>query len=251
MSRSGVFISYDRRDQAWFHELRVHLTFLERHYDFFIWDDSKVDPGLDWRKAMHNAIHSAKVAVLLVSPHYLSSDVIYQETLPKLLRAADKDGAKILPVVVSHCMFRESMIADFQPVNSPDRPLTAMDKDEWGALFVKLSRRILEIMPPVSPKQPTAAEHLRLSLAQSLVLLILYRNDGAEPVLTVSDIHKSAGIKNRRFVFQSLNEMEKLGFAEKKKVTNRTRWKLTQKGKKMGSDFDRALQFTLGKDGEE
>src|ERR1044072_3734280 len=123
-NRRKVFISYSHEDEGWLKRLRVHLRPLERDYDIDIWDDRKIRAGSKWREEIEKAISSAKVAVLLVSASFLASDFITTDELPPLLDAAEKEGATILPVIISASRFlRTSNLSQFQAVNDPSLPL--------------------------------------------------------------------------------------------------------------------------------
>ena len=144
--RTQVFVSYSHRDKDWLERMRIHLKPLEKMGKVNIWDDSRIKSGSRWRNEIRTALDSTKVAILLISGSFLASDFIVDNELPPLLTAAEVDGAIILPVVVSPSRLNQTpSLSQFQTVNSPDRPLSAMTFNEQEQVFVELSVRIEEI----------------------------------------------------------------------------------------------------------
>ena len=127
--RTKVFVSYSRHDKTWLERLRVHLKPLQREMEIDIWDDSKIEPGKKWKEEIVKAIDSTKVAVLLVSANFLASDFIATGEVPPLLNAAEKDGAIIVPLILSPSRFTKTALADFESINEPTEPLVNMT---WG-----------------------------------------------------------------------------------------------------------------------
>ena len=104
---------------------------MERDYNIDIWDDGKLKAGSHWKQEIEAAVAAAKVAILLISADFLASDFIYDNELPPLLEAAKKEGATILPVIVSPSRFlRIPDLAQFQSVNDPNNSLINMSKRE-------------------------------------------------------------------------------------------------------------------------
>ncbi|HEX8130268.1 MAG TPA: toll/interleukin-1 receptor domain-containing protein [Pyrinomonadaceae bacterium] len=141
--RTKVFISYSHEDEDWLNRLRVHLRPLEREYDVEIWDDRKIRAGSKWREEIEDAISSAKVAVLLISASFLASDFIATDELPPLLEAAKKEGATVLPVIISPSRFsRTNSLCQFQAINSPSAPLIDLPRGEQEAILEKVAEAI-------------------------------------------------------------------------------------------------------------
>jgi hypothetical protein len=141
--RTQVFISYSRNDIEWLNRLRIHLRPLVRESTLEVWDDSKIQPGADWHAEIRSALTRCKVAVLLVSADFVGSDFIANEELPRLLDAADHDGAIIMPVIVSPSSFsRNERLSRFQSANPPSRPLIDMTRGEQEAVFDKVSEQV-------------------------------------------------------------------------------------------------------------
>ncbi len=141
--RTTVFISYSHEDILWLERLRVHLKPLERDYALDIWDDREIQAGSKWFEEIERAIQSAKVALLIVSADFLASDFIASNELPPLLEAAKKDGAVIMPLIVSPSRFKSiKNLCQFKAINDPSRPLVNMAKGEQEEMLVKVSEEI-------------------------------------------------------------------------------------------------------------
>ena len=142
-SRKTLFISYSHNDRSWLEMLRPHLRPLEHQGSVEIWDDTRIRAGMKWRQEIESAIERARVAVLLVSPHFLASDFIVSNELPPLLDSAEVDGLTVLPVIVSPCRFTKTpSISRYQAVNDPRSTLQDLSEAERNWKLVELTDRI-------------------------------------------------------------------------------------------------------------
>lgn len=150
-ARTGVFISYSHRDGEWLERLKVHLKPLLaklRHDrpdlgEVPVWSDTEIEPGERWRQEIEAALASTKVAVLLVSRHFLASDFITRDEVPPLLEAAGKEGLRILWILLDAANWEATPIADFQAALRPIRRLDALDEDDQEEQLKRLSQVIV------------------------------------------------------------------------------------------------------------
>jgi hypothetical protein len=155
--RRDIFVSYSHRDKIWLERLRVHLRPLERRYKVLVWSDSRIEPGMRWQLEIANALASTKVAVLLVSADFLSSEFITNNELPPLLEAAVREGTSILPLIVSPCGFlRTESLRQFQAVNDPAEPLIKLSKADREEILERLAGRIEQLLDMQIPAAPSA-----------------------------------------------------------------------------------------------
>jgi hypothetical protein len=140
--RDQVFISYSHKDRRLFDQLLLSLKPLVRGKKISVWDDTKIRPGEAWREEIKDAIATAKVAVLVVSPDFLASDFIAEHELPSALEAAKEDGLKILWIAARFSMYEETEIARFQAVNDPARPLAGMSGANRERELIRICKEI-------------------------------------------------------------------------------------------------------------
>ena len=145
----NIFISYAHSDAIWLEKLETHLKVLSKYYDNVeTWVDTKLRGGDKWREEITNAIKMANVAILLVSTAFLASDFITSDELPPILRKAEEDGTRVLPLIVSPCEFEDSEIGDFQAVNSPDKTLADLRDNEAAIerVYLDLNKEIKSLI---------------------------------------------------------------------------------------------------------
>lgn len=238
MKRQGVFISYSKKDSKWLEYLRPHLSYLEQDFNFSIWEDSKIAIGSDWQDEIRIAIGTAKVAILMISANFLSSNFIKEEELPALLRAAENDGAIIFPIIISPCMFSDiKSISKFQTVNSPSNPLINMKKGEREGLFHKVTKEVKRVLSSEFKKSlkskskiKSPLSDLKLSFCKVVVLNTFYKTNSKNG-LSITDVVKLSKAERRKDIVMIIQELDKLNAIKKIKLEKNVYFKLTDTGK--------------------
>lgn len=106
MTRPTVFISYSHKDELEKDKLVSHLGVLQSAGLISLWSDQEIGAGADWEQAMNQAMAQAKVAILLISANYLTSDFILGKEIPALLHRHQQEGLIIFSVIATACAWR-------------------------------------------------------------------------------------------------------------------------------------------------
>jgi hypothetical protein len=101
-----VFISYSHRDSRWKEEFTTHLLVLQTEGLVTAWDDRCIEAGRDWASEIDRALDAARVAVLLVSAHFLTSRFILTEEIPRFLRKMQEGKLRIMPIILEACLWK-------------------------------------------------------------------------------------------------------------------------------------------------
>jgi hypothetical protein len=145
-ARENIFISYSHKDVEWLQKLLVLLDPLTDKID--IWADTKVKPGAEWKKEISNAMASAKVAILLVSPDFLASPFIKTQELPYILEVAENEGLTIFWIHVRDCLYRRSQIKKYQGAHDVGCPLNGLPPGEQERVLANIARKLAEHVSP-------------------------------------------------------------------------------------------------------
>jgi AAA+ ATPase superfamily predicted ATPase len=108
-ARSGsmVFISYCHKDEAEKEALLTHLRVLEKGAGIIeVWSDDQIGGGETWMATIDKAVLRARVAILLVTANFLSSDFVLRQEVPALLKRSELDGVRVIPVIAKACAWK-------------------------------------------------------------------------------------------------------------------------------------------------
>ena len=144
--RSGAVISYCHIDKRHLERLSVHLTpfVLDKKVDY--WADTMIKPGSKWREEIKLSFAHAKVAILLVSADFLASKFIVENELPPILAAAQTEEVTILSVILSPCAYPHSELSQYQSINPPSRPMSAMNRHGREEIWATLAEQVKEAL---------------------------------------------------------------------------------------------------------
>jgi len=187
--RNHVFVSYSHADEEYLKRLRVHLGLLERR-NIKIWTDKDIAPGMKWQDEIKDALSRTKVAVLMISTDFLSSDFITKQELPPLLAAAQSEGVEILPVIVKPSAFGDievEPLSCYQAVNM-GRPLVKLKDDaEREEEFVRILQVIRKHMEGAPRPPGTGTTRVAAASQQPIEM------DEAEPDASEEETYDDTG----------------------------------------------------------
>ena len=106
MPQPKVFISYSHRDEEEKDHLVSHLGVLQSEGLVDLWVDDRLAGGGDWEGEIRTAMGEARVAILLVTRHFLNSRFILGTEVPTLLRARTERGLTVLPIIGRPCAWQ-------------------------------------------------------------------------------------------------------------------------------------------------
>lgn len=137
-----AFICYSHKDKKLMEELLVHLKPLERNNCVQAWSDKQIATGSQWFAEIKTALKRAKVAILMVSPHFLASEFIQEHELSVLLKESERGGLRIIWVPVAACSYKETSLQNYQAVVPPEKPLAGMTPSARNTAWVEICGEI-------------------------------------------------------------------------------------------------------------
>lgn len=105
-TRNLVFVAYDHRDEALKDTLLPQLAPLRRWCGMEVWDDRQLKAADEWYPRIRDVLGRTRVALCLVSKHFLDSDFCMDEELPYLLQQHWAGQLEVLPILVGPCAWK-------------------------------------------------------------------------------------------------------------------------------------------------
>ena len=139
-----VFLSYSHQDEAMKDQLNVFFAPLRRSGKIAVWHDRQILPGEEWDPAIKQELAEADLILLLVSPHFLASDYIWQNEISKAMERHERREAVVIPVILRPCDWQDMPFAKVQGLPRNARPVTQYaNADDAYLEIVQGIRRVL------------------------------------------------------------------------------------------------------------
>jgi len=157
MTNPKVFISYSHKDGEWKDRLVTHLGVLQQQGLLDIWEDRQIVPGEDWYQKIQDAMSAARVAILLVSANFLTSNFILNEEVPRLLQRRQKEGLRIFPVIARPCAWKQvEWLANMHVRPKDGKTLSSGNEHQIDSDLTTIAEEICNIIQGFQPE--TACE---------------------------------------------------------------------------------------------
>jgi tetratricopeptide (TPR) repeat protein len=151
---SKIFISYSHKDEEWKDRLVNHLEVPELEGYCSLWDDRKIKVGEDWFPEIEKALQGASIAVMLISAHFLTSDFIREQEVPRIMERRRKEGLKVIPIIIKPCAWKTvDWLKSIQLLPRDGVPLSTKKDHEIDAVLAKLAEDIAVLIKPIPKKE--------------------------------------------------------------------------------------------------
>jgi CheY-like chemotaxis protein len=173
-TRDKIFVSYSHEDDKIFKEFTTMLAPVIRTGLVDLWSDRKISTGARWEEEIQEALAATRIAVLLVSPHFLASPFIAGNELPPLLEAAEREGVTIFWIYLSSCLYGHTEIALYQAAHDISRPLDCLPKAQRRAVLSASCAKLIEIAntPTTHVIKPRSRYSLEYAASSRRILLV-------------------------------------------------------------------------------
>lgn len=143
MPMKKVFISYSKADLEYLKQLENHLSVFKRNGNIATWNDRKLIPGEKWDGKIKKELEEADIILFLISADFLSTDYIWETEMKKALDRDAKGEAKIVPIVVRPCAWKDTPLGKFYSPEKAKPIAMAENQDEAWRIVVENLEKIM------------------------------------------------------------------------------------------------------------
>ncbi len=147
-----VFFSYSHYDKTIRDELEKHLAVLKREKEIETWHDRRITAGEDFEKAIDQNLVESQIILLLVSPNFLASEYCYSNELKKALEMREEGIAKVIPIIIDHCDWRNTPLRTLLACPQDGKPI--VDFENPNKAYSQVTKEIRKIIKGILVSQP-------------------------------------------------------------------------------------------------
>jgi len=180
-----VFISYSHFDKAWRDRIASSLA----AFGLEVLDDTLLRPGQDWAVELREMRERSSVAVLVITPQFLTSNTIRSQEIPHLMELSKLRGLRVIPVIAEDSSWQTfEPISKIQVFPEGGTPLFKGSEEQIRGDLERLGREIIRKAPQLDESTRNLSD-IRTSNAQQprlaqLLALTLSAQAGDRPSIT-------------------------------------------------------------------
>lgn len=137
-----INICYVQEDAEQFYYLLERLRPLEADGTVQIWHYSTQPTGKDWAAQLQEHVVGADIHLMLLSPAFLGTQSIMEETMPLVLESVKTHQSQVLNILVKPCNYQKNRLAQFEfvPLDAAGQPLAILsDRNEAEGSYMAQS----------------------------------------------------------------------------------------------------------------
>jgi len=142
-----IFLSYDPGDEQLRDELLEHLAPLEQEKGISVWHKGAISAGTDWQQAIDKHLNAAPLILLLISPKYFASEVLYSLEMQRAVERHDNSEARVIPIILRPTDWQNAPFGKLQPLPPDGKAVTTWpDRDTaWLAVAQSIREVVAEL----------------------------------------------------------------------------------------------------------
>jgi 2'-5' RNA ligase len=140
-----IFCSYSHEDEKLLEQLKRHLAPLKNQGIIEVWHDRKIVVGEKWQSAIDQNLELADVIIFLVSASFFYSEYCYWKEMKRALERHDAGEARVIPVIVRSCIWRETPLSKLNALPKDGKAVTIWeDRDLAWTNVVEGIRKVID-----------------------------------------------------------------------------------------------------------
>lgn len=217
-----VFCAYSHKDEQFLDGLHEHLSLQRRLGRIAVWHDRRIDAGDEWKNEIDERIETYPVILLLISASFLNSEYCYGTELGIAMRRHDNKEARVIPIILRPCDWKEAPFAKLQALPRNGRPVVRWeDRDEAWLDVVTGIRKVIESLGKRQSSEIRAPTTAETEVPETPAPVLATAIVKARPSLSVQPVrHEGIGEEQRlRKACLVLENWESRGTQEATKFT--------------------------------
>ncbi len=140
-----VFVSYSHKDAEYKDELVTALAYLARMEEIELWQDGRIEAGMEWRKEIFEKLAEAEIVICLVSSNFIASDFCYSIELKEALEGHEAGTKIVVPIQIKTCAWTKLPFGKIQGL--PSKPISSFKPrdDGWGEVFAGMEGAVKRV----------------------------------------------------------------------------------------------------------
>ncbi|HYU75142.1 MAG TPA: toll/interleukin-1 receptor domain-containing protein [Ktedonobacteraceae bacterium] len=165
-----IFYSYAHEDKRYQQRIKQQLGLLKNQGLITQFSDQDILPGQEWKNEVNKKLEDADIILLLVSPAFLDSEYCYTEEMMHAFQRNEAKEARIIPIIIRPCEWKQSPLSKFQVL--PSKGIPVNDWKPQDKAYHEIEIGIRKVVNDVHRKKSRNVVnlHAEISIEQAPIL---------------------------------------------------------------------------------